>query len=175
MCHCGKLADVFLHTLKNLVLAITVNCLNTFSFFKLLFLDVYVCTGWLGVKHQLTYLFICLTLNYQAFNLNCIYLHVTLMVCFKDNFLLRTNKYYLKKHEADIKFTTVTCWRERCFYVTYFIQINPHLCRHSRSHTWNNVAEQKHLSSWSGILFRAWNGFSSHKRYTHTRALVSVI
>ena len=35
-----------------------------------------------------------------VFNLNCIYLHVTLMVCFKANFLLQENKilsYFLKE------------------------------------------------------------------------------
>ena len=34
-------------------------------------------------------------MNYDTFNLIFIYLHVTLMVCFKANFLLRIIKYYL--------------------------------------------------------------------------------
>ena len=38
---------------------------------------------------------VCLTLNYHTFNLNSVYLHVTLMVSFKANFLLSTIKYYV--------------------------------------------------------------------------------
>ena len=51
----------------NLFLAISGICLNTFFF-----------------------VYKCLTLNYHTFNLDFMYLHVTLMVCFKANFLLRT-------------------------------------------------------------------------------------
>ena len=38
---------------------------------------------------------VCITLNYQMFNLNFIHLHVALTVCSKANFLSRTIKYYL--------------------------------------------------------------------------------
>ena len=76
----------------NLLLVITVICLNTF------FLS----------------LCICLTLNHHTFNLNFIHSYVTLMVCFKANFLLRTVKYYF----------TVSYTRTRHnFILTYLRQV----------------------------------------------------
>ena len=59
------------YAVMNLFLAIIVICLNTFFFFS-----------------------VCLTLNYHTLNLNFIHLHVTLMVFFEVNFLLRPITYH---------------------------------------------------------------------------------
>ena len=43
-------------------------------------------------KHLFMYIILCLTLNYVTFfHMDPIYLHVTLMVCFRANFLLQDN------------------------------------------------------------------------------------
>ena len=71
----------------NLFLAITVTCLN--YIYKIQIESMII------QRKTYIYIYICLTLNYHTFNLNFIYLHVTLMVCLKENVLLRTIKYYL--------------------------------------------------------------------------------
>ena len=69
------------------------------NLFKHFFLYVYgsilhsfSCNRDLFKKKIFTY--ICLMLNYHTFNLSFIHLHVTLMIRFRANFLLRTIKYY---------------------------------------------------------------------------------
>ena len=67
-------------------------------------------------KH-FVFLCICLTLNYHTFNLNFIHLHVTLMVCFKADFLLRT----LKCHLETPMHTSGQCWTHSIY--THFLYL----------------------------------------------------
>ena len=50
-------------------------------------------------------------MNYPTFSLNCIYLHVMLMVYDKTNFLLRTIKYYLNNSTVLLLLLFSRCFR----------------------------------------------------------------